>query len=305
MVGTTLIELRNHIEALASDNGSYYLVCGRTGERPIPTSGLRFERRVIAQSAARAAEQYRTALRRYDSRLPYRDLIVCQDAEPIIESDSQEEQPPDATQWSLSEPVLSGPTPDGDRQLVEFCHSVAAAVFETLCDDGYRSVETAVMDEYLELAETVSDPDDLCLCLLESMAIELDTQLTQTEQANVLSRAAARLPSPEPADDPVAATFARLQRLGLLGAYTQSPWSIDFDEGVRSVVVEVSEYALSARDGRLPVLPVVLDLSRRQLDWSLSALRIAEVETGWQVTLVLERDANVEYSANVPILSGA
>src|SRR6056297_3609057 len=79
MLGTSLGEIRDHVEALASDGGTYYVVCGRTGERPVPTAGLRFEERATARNAARAAEQYRTALRRYDPRLPCHDLIVCQD----------------------------------------------------------------------------------------------------------------------------------------------------------------------------------------------------------------------------------
>jgi len=32
------------------------------------------------------------------------------------------------------------------RNPVEFCHRVAGAVFETLSDEGYDAVETAVMD---------------------------------------------------------------------------------------------------------------------------------------------------------------
>ncbi|WP_419181072.1 DUF7551 domain-containing protein [Haloarcula halobia] len=53
---------------------------------------------------------------------------------------------------------------------MEFCHRVAAGVFESLYQFGYRDVETAVMGVYLDLAESVGDPDELCLCLLESRA---------------------------------------------------------------------------------------------------------------------------------------
>ena len=41
MIGTTLTEIRDHIESLASDDGEYYLVCARYGDRPVPASDLR------------------------------------------------------------------------------------------------------------------------------------------------------------------------------------------------------------------------------------------------------------------------
>lgn len=79
MIGTTLGDVRDHIDALSSADGDYYLVCGRSGDRPVPAAGLRFGSRPAALAAARATEQYRRALRRYDSRLPVYDVIACQD----------------------------------------------------------------------------------------------------------------------------------------------------------------------------------------------------------------------------------
>ena len=305
MIGTTLVDIRDHIEALASVDGEYYVVCGRTGDRPVPISGLRFEGRTTAQSAARAAEQYRTAFRQYDPQFPYYDLIVCQDAgsRPRTERTTSRTQRND---WSLSEPVLNEAQPTREperRQLVEFCHSVAAAVFETLSAAGYEAVETAVMDAYFDLAETVADPDDLCLCLLESMATELDARLDPAEQANVLARAAGQLEPLPASDKPVTATLTRLQQLGLVGDYTRSLWRIDLDDGTRSIVVRLSEYALSPRNGRLPVLPVVLDLYRRQLDWPPSALDVVGAEDGWRVTLVFANEVEPTELASVPIRS--
>ena len=305
MIGTTLVDIRDHIEALASVDGEYYVVCGRTGDRPVPISGLRFEGRTTAQSAARAAEQYRTAFRQYDPQFPYYDLIVCQDAgsRPRTERTTSRTQRND---WSLSEPVLNEAQPTREperRQLVEFCHSVAAAVFETLSAAGYEAVETAVMDAYFDLAETVADPDDLCLCLLESMATELDARLDPAEQANVLAHAAGQLEPLPASDKPVTATLTRLQQLGLVGNYTRSPWSIDLNDGTRSIVVRLSEYALSPRNGRLPVLPVVLDLYRRQLDWPPSALDVVGAEDGWRVTLVFANEVEPTELASVPIRS--
>jgi hypothetical protein len=141
MVGTTLIDIREHIEALASDDGVYYLVCGRTGDRPVPVAGMRFDGRATARSAARAAEQYRTALRRYDPQVPYYDLIVCQETEPVTEFERLDRRDQDDHQRTLSEPVLDGDSTTPERRdLVEFCHRVAGAVFETLSEEGYDAV---------------------------------------------------------------------------------------------------------------------------------------------------------------------
>ena len=304
MVGTTLIELREYIEDLASDAGEYYLVCSRRGGQPVPATGLRFERRATARAAARATEQYRVALRRYDPRLPHYDVIVCQEGTTADRAGQAGDRRSDtgSTDWTLSEPVLDR-TSAQHQDLVEFCHRVAAVVFETLSEDGYDAVETAVMDEYVALAETVADPDDLCLCLLESVATELDRRLSPAEQADVLADAAARLTSLESAGNPVSATLDRLEESGLLESYTRSPWSTDLDEGTRSAVVRLSEYALSPRYGRLPVLPVVLDLHRRQPDWQPSSLRVVGADDGWRVRIVVarERESEPEGLASAPI----
>lgn len=74
----TLRDVRGRVESLASDAGRYHLVCARTGETPVPVAGLSFESRESARTAARAAERYRTALRRYDADLPHYDLVVCE-----------------------------------------------------------------------------------------------------------------------------------------------------------------------------------------------------------------------------------
>ena len=42
MVGTTLLDIRDHIESIASEDGRYYLVCARTGDRPVPATDVRF-----------------------------------------------------------------------------------------------------------------------------------------------------------------------------------------------------------------------------------------------------------------------
>lgn len=306
MVGTTLTEIRAHIEALASADGDYYLVCGRTGHRPVPSEDARFENRGTARAAAQATGQYRTALRRYDPRLPYYDLIVCQDNGP---SHGQREAEGDDGSGDTDESPLSNRAPVDDvhpperRQLVEFCHRIAAAVFETLSEKGYDDVEHTVMDAYFDLAETVSDPDELCLRLLKSMAAELDDRLVPTEQAEVIAGAAARYSPVEPTAEPVVSTFRQLRTCGLLGNYTCRPTSMDLQTETQSLTVEIADYALSPLDGRLPVLPVAVELYRRSPHWPPSSLHVDDVEDGWRITLVLASDADPHGLTTAPIRS--
>ncbi len=207
MVGTTLVEIREHIEALASDDGDYYLACARTGERPVPAAGMRFDGRAAARNAAQATEHYRAALRRYDPRLPCYDVIVREDAGPRATTNGTTDRAGDGPPTRGSN--AAGRAAETDRRsLVEFCHRVAAAVFESLSDAGHRAVESVVMDAYFELAERVDDPDDLCLCLLESVATELAARLSAAEQADVIARAASLLAPADSSDRPIPATVA-------------------------------------------------------------------------------------------------
>jgi hypothetical protein len=248
MVGTTLLDIRSNIEALADESGSYYLVCARTGERPFPAVGERFRTRALARNAARATEQYRAALRDYDPQVPRYDIVVCQRA--------------------------PGGEPATDTTgLTEFCHDVAAAVFESLSESGFGTVETAAMDRYFDLAETLTDPDDLCLRLLEGMAAELDARLDPAERAAVVRRAAAGLDR-RPSASPVASAFEGLRSVGLLGEYDLSGPTVSF-----------SEYALAARNGRLPVLPIAVSLRRRGGARAPSPRRVERTGEGWRLTL--------------------
>ncbi|MFC7131297.1 DUF7551 domain-containing protein [Haloferax chudinovii] len=318
MVGTTLTQIRTHIESLASDDGSYELVCGRTGERPVPVDGLRFEDRATAEAAAREARKYRSALRRYDPKVPYYDLIVSErEAQSRFSGASTTAS---AEGWAtagatpgLPKPPCElglGPDADGgaecadggDRaERVEFCHRVAAAVFEALVEADHRAVETAVMDAYFDLAETMSSADDLCLRLLESMATALHVHLASAEQADVLERAASHLaPRPDSAGA-LEATLVEMERLGLVESYSCSPWRPGPDAGTRSAELTLEGYALSAREGRLPVLPVVVELYRRASSWNPVSLHVTPVEGGWHATLSVSSESNAVGLASVPV----
>lgn len=297
MVGPTLIDIREHIEGLATEDGQYYVVCGRTGDRPVPAVGNRFPDRVTARAAGRATEQYRSALRRYDPQVPYYDLIVCEETS----RDATVVQP---QKHSLSEPIITdNPTPER-RDLVGFCHRVAGAVFETLSESGHDAVESAVMDAYFELAETVDDPDELCLCLLESMANELDGSLDACDQAEVLEDAASRLESPTDDTAPLDATLAALEQRGVIESYTRSPWSVDLDGGAGSAVVQVSGYALSARNGRLPVLPLTLELCRYHAERLPQSIEVTTIDRGWQLTFVFADTETQNGLVTAPIDGG-
>jgi hypothetical protein len=301
MVGPTLIDIRERIEALATEDGQYYLRCGRTGDRPVPAAGTRFPDRATARAAARATEQYRSTLRRYDPQVPYYDLIVCEETIRGARAAHAGKSPPETPQRHLSEPVLTDSTTPERRDLVEFCHRVAGAVFETLSEAGYDSVESAVMDTYFELAETVGDPDELCLCLLESMASELDRRLLPADQAEVLVDAAARLETPTDHHDPLDATLAALAQRGVVESYTRSPYSVDLDGGAGAVVVLISGYALSARNDRLPVLPLTLELCRHHTEQPPESVRVTAVDSGWQLTFVLTDTGERDGLVNTPI----
>lgn len=106
MVGPTLVDIRDHVEALASDGGRYYVVCGRTGDRPIPAAGKRFPTRSRAQAAARATAQYRAELRRHDPALLAYDLIVCQ--EPDVDTQAARQSATDRGQHQADHPPTEG-----------------------------------------------------------------------------------------------------------------------------------------------------------------------------------------------------
>ncbi|ELZ48019.1 hypothetical protein C463_01991 [Halorubrum californiense DSM 19288] len=302
MIGTTLLDIADHIESLAVDDGEFTLVCARYGDRPVPAAGLRFDSRETARAAARATEQYRDALRRYDPELPFYDVVARQEfAEPPARPTGRDGESPlfaptadESLPDELADRVVgnaahrrrgvdAGPdeeranrrTPDGAtsrgrrRDRVEFCHAAAAATFEALSAGGHDRAESAVMDAYFSRAERIADPDRLCLSLLEAMATALDRHLDPATQASVLSDAADRLSEPRerPAADPVSAAFDRLAGVGLADGYERvddpGPATEPDSSATADATVCVSGYALSPTDGRVPTLPVALELSRR------------------------------------------
>jgi len=257
MVGQTLTGLRDEIEALAAPDGSFRVLCARTGERPVPSGDLRFPDRETAAEAAALTERYREALRRYDPRLPRRDPIVCET--PRIPSGPGAQAGPEFE----------------DPSLIEFCHRVVAAAFETLVEHGHRGVETAVMDAYLARAEQVADRDRLCLALLRSLAAEVTARLGPAEQTRVLRGTAARLPGPDETEDALGAALAQLETASLVAGYAR--------EGDHSLVVD--GYALEPVDGRLPTFPLAVDVLRRRPGEPFGIAAAARSTDGWRLSL--------------------
>lgn len=85
MSADTLSAIRDRIESLAVADGGYIIVCGRTGERPVPVEDKRFPDRDTAVAAAQTATAYRSVLRQYDPRAPVYDLVVCEAGDTVAE----------------------------------------------------------------------------------------------------------------------------------------------------------------------------------------------------------------------------
>jgi len=269
VITTPLTELRSRIEACAVTDGTYVVVCARTGDRPVPVEGLRFPDRETAARAATLAERYRAVLRRYDSRVPYYDPVVSEaPALESVPSDHTADRP-----WAF--PPVHGEEAAGR---IEFCHRVASAVFETLAEHGRDGVERAVMDAYLGAAERIHDRDALCLCLLERMAAELDERLSAREQVTVLEAAAARVPASDRPGRVVTAAFDRLAGIELLDSYTASPWIDCPDDRSRRCHVSVTDYALSPSGKAVPTLPISVSLLGRSPDRSLDVSTVTRVD---------------------------
>ncbi|WP_353633246.1 hypothetical protein ABSL23_00540 (plasmid) [Halobacterium sp. NMX12-1] len=282
MVGQTLTEIRARIERLATDDGPYEVVCGRTAERIVPVDGHRFPDREAAATAAEIAEQYRATLRRYDPRVPCYDPIVCE--APALE---RSPAPSTSKDWAFPATARS----DAASGRIEFCHRVAGALFEALSSRGHDDVERTVMDAYFDAAETTPSRDRLCSRLLEQTAAELDARLPAAEQAAVLADATTHLPD-EPTSDPsLAAAFDRLAANDLVGEYALSPWRVDFDADEHRCRVSVTDYALAPVETHLPTLPITVTVLRHHGGRSLTVPEVARVgDDTFELTLTADAE---------------
>lgn len=306
MIGTTLGDIRQHLEALAAETGQYYLVCGRTGEHPSPAIGLHFENRPTARAAARATEQYRAALRRYDPQLPRYDVIVCEESGPSPPNEPETASTNPARESAEDrEPPLPASTDrsQSDESLVDFCHAIAGAVFETVAESSHQSVERAIMDTYLEIAETIETPDELCLRLLESMAIELERRLDPQAQASILIAAAERLSSPPADDEPLELALSRLQSVALLDGYSLERNVLERQVQTRSWTVTLSAYPLGRAETGVVTLPLAIELFRYCSEPGISisqAEPVDDTSSTWEFVLTTSTDERPSGLVSVP-----
>jgi hypothetical protein len=302
MAHLPLTRLQASIDGLVSEDGRYVLRCSQTGERPVPAETARFADRDIARRAALAAELYRAKLREYDPRLPHCEIIVCEEIPPG-ETVARTRDPAQAGRYGdLSAPVLdgsvSGTAPWNRRQ---FAHDVAKAVFETIVADGIDALEASIMDEYLRMAGSVTDPDELCVGLLERLSAEIQHGLEASEQHRLIRSAAARLERAETVADPIDETLCYFERLRLLEGHAHTPSVADASRGTCSTVVQLSGYALSPAENRLPVLPIVLELSRRQPERLPTSIEAHRAVDGWRLSFGPADSADRGGLANAPI----
>ncbi len=286
MVGATLDDIRRYVESLASDSGAFFLVCGRTGERLVPALGLTFETRATARAAAGATEQYRATLRQYDPQLPYYDVIVCQRLPTGYPSGETDAIPGDGLDGA--EPGRSiGADASTDPSIIDFCHTVAGAIFEAVSASTHVDVERAIMDTYFHVAESTPHPDELCITLVESMATELKAALEPAEQLDILQAAARRLPSRQSGESPLNSTLSRLQTVTALSAYTLEPTQTsDPEAGPWTVTLE--QYAFSNSVDNLVTLPLGFELLRRQPHGCLSISsveRLSDQSGTWRLVV--------------------
>jgi len=154
MVGTTLREIRQHIERLASDDGAYYVVCARSGERPVPVAGQRFATRPTRRTPRRRPNSIapRSGGTIRGSRFTIRSSVR-------LERRTRTRVPPRTVIGGnrTDESRTRGQSQNGrakrgrdDSPLISFCHDVSGAVFEALSARDHDDAERAIMETYLQ-----------------------------------------------------------------------------------------------------------------------------------------------------------
>ncbi|SFR42836.1 hypothetical protein SAMN04487947_1315 [Halogeometricum rufum] len=283
MVGGTLRDIRSHVSGFAAPTGAYAVVCDRTGREPLPLTGMRFGSREDAEQAVEAASNYRSALRRYDPQLPHHEPRVRAVADDTgVDPSSPRRDAPESAD------------PDGRTRYITFCHDVSAAVFESLSATGHRRVESAAMETYLTLAEVVTERDDFCLTMLWSMMSELDARLDAAEQRVVVAEAAELLAGPNGGarlSEPTVRSALGATTTRLCEASFVDETDIDACPGGDAWEVTFGDYALAERTGRLPTLPIAVELVRRLPDRPVSFTEATPLADGrWR--LRVEAGAN-------------
>lgn len=186
-----------------------------------------------------------------------------------------------------AEPDAGAPTA---TSAIDFCHTVAGVVFESIADSTHTALQDAIMDRYLASAEEVDEPNDLCVRLLQSIADELTARLDADEVAEVLRGAGGRMPGADLEDtDPVERVLADLESIGMVGSYSVSAPTVDIDAETREWEIELRRCTL-ADDDRVVTVPVVVAIFRRASVRSLSVKPVESGDSGtWRLAVTANR----------------
>lgn len=278
-----LSDLRTRLEALATDTGRFSVSCARTGERPVPVAGRRFPDRATARTAAQVATAYRATLRRYDPQTPHYDLIVRE--APAAVGDASE-QGVCRSERHAQAPALAPPSSPNQEPAPQcVCPAYCTRLLDAVCAAGtargHDAVPASRMDAAVDQARAAATP----VRHLATTAAQFDASVSPGDHPDLLAAAAARLASSRTDDTPLDATLAALDAHGLTASTARSPWSVDLDDGERIVVVRLSGYALAPQAGRLPTLPITLELARHTTGRLSESITAAPDEDGWRLTI--------------------
>jgi len=289
MIGSTLRESRRRIQSLAIDDGSYYIVCARTGKRPLPVAGKRFDSRGAATAALRAAERYRRTLRRHDPQLPMYELIVCEDEPP--DGTTSAETPGEKRGSMARDASSAGRQPaDGaaagavtsvwtsQDRLASFCHNIMTSVLAALADVSGGSTELVRDVVGPEERRKMTRSPGHCLSALERLAAVLERRLASSQRADLLATAARRRSAVHDCPQPLEATLSRLESVGLITGATVRPRATDRDG--RSWLLTLQNYGLRRADGPAVTLPLTAELFAHRSDTDVSVQALSSDSSG-------------------------
>ncbi|MEY7849982.1 hypothetical protein AB7C87_12390 [Natrarchaeobius sp. A-rgal3] len=289
MTGPTLCAIREVVAALATTGDRYSIVCGRTGIRPVPAERTSFGSKAAARVAAWATERYRATVAQYDPYAPQYDVIVSE--RPVCgsgpkNSDRSTVEGSDATRPGPNRSQIGGDA----SALVEYCHAVGGGALEAAAP--YDGLTETIMEAYFDRAGTVPNAETLCVCLLESIAFELDARLDFDDRASVLAAAAAGTSTATPnhvADDPLEEALWTIRSVGLLEHAAIERRRVDEETGERSWTIKVGGGPLEGPTDRSVALPIVFECSATLPRRSVSVTSIERVgdstATPWRLRL--------------------